>query len=71
VRQPKNSNEAATEAPLARCAARSCKKPRNGASPVPAPIMIIGNCGSSGGRKAIVGSRTKANTVLFGALDSK
>jgi hypothetical protein len=29
---------------------------------VPAPIMTIGICGS-GGRKAMVGSRTKTNTV--------
>ena len=31
--------------------------------PVPAPTMIIGTCGFSGGRKAIVGFRTRTKTV--------
>ena len=31
--------------------------------PVPAPTMIIGTCGFSGGRKAMLGWRTKVNTV--------
>ena len=44
-------------------AARSCRKPRNGAIPVPAPTMIIGVCGLSGGRNGIDGSRTNTNAV--------
>ena len=44
-------------------AARSCRKPRNGANPVPAPTMIIGVCGFAGGRNAMLGDRTNAKTV--------
>ena len=46
---------APTGTPWSRSAARSCRKPRNGASPVPAPTMIIGVCGFSGGRNAMLG----------------
>ena len=31
--------------------------------PVPAPTMIIGTWGFSGGRKVMLGLRTKVNTV--------
>ena len=65
MRQPKNSSDGPTGTPWSRSAARSCRKPRNGASPVPAPIMIIGVCGFSGGRNAMLGERTKVNTVPF------
>ena len=46
--------------PLALRAARSCRKPRNGASPVPGPIMMIGTDKSSGRRKPALVSRTVA-----------
>ena len=42
-----------------------------GASPVPAPTMIIGTCGFSGGRNAIDGSCTNADTVVFSGLAAR
>ncbi len=39
--------------------------------PVPAPTMIIGTCGFSGGRNGIVGLRTKVKTVLPSMLASR
>lgn len=68
VRQPKKSSDWATGTPCSACVARSCRKPRKGARPVPQPIMIIGTWGLSGGRNGIVGLRTKAKTVLSGSL---
>jgi cytochrome P450/NADPH-cytochrome P450 reductase len=38
--------------------ARSCRKPRKGARPVPGPIITIGVFGSAGGRNAMFGDRT-------------
>src|SRR3954453_7955235 len=49
--------------PLARSDSRSWRNPRNGAIPVPAPAMIIGTCGFAGGRKGMLGCRTKTKTV--------
>ena len=47
-------------APCALRCARSCRKPRNGASPVPGPTMITGTAGSSGSRKPALVSRMVA-----------
>ncbi len=41
--------------PRAPTASRSCMNARNGATPVPGPIMIIGRCGSAGSRKCRFG----------------
>ena len=71
VRQPKNSRDGASVAPLAFCSARSCRNPRNGANPVPAPTMIIGTAGSAGGRNGMVGCRVNTKTVLPGSIDCR
>src|SRR5215211_7256542 len=57
-----------TGTPFSARAARSWRKPRKGATPVPAPTMIIGRCGLAGGRNGMVGLRTKVNWVLFSML---
>src|SRR2546429_9061221 len=56
-------NDSAARERLCFSAARSWRKPRNGATPVPGPTMIIGTCGLSGGRNGIVGLPTKPYTV--------
>ena len=70
-RQPKNRIDSPIGAPRSFRSARSCRKPRNGAIPVPAPTMIIGMCGFSGGRNGMVGLRTNVNTVLPSMLASR
>src|SRR5215211_3243839 len=57
-----------TGTPFSARAARSCRKPRKGAIPVPAPTMIIGTCGLAGGRNGMVGLRTNVNWVLPSTL---
>lgn len=46
-----NCNGCESLVPEAAMAARSCKKPRKGARPVPGPIMISGAVGSDGSLK--------------------
>src|SRR5262249_61384098 len=61
-RQPKNRIDSPIGAPCFFNAARSSRNPRNGATPVPGPIMIIGRGGVSGGGKGVVGLRREAGT---------
>ena len=58
----RTASPAPAPCPAARSAARSRKNPRNGASPVPGPIMMSGVAGSSGSRKPALVSRTAAWT---------
>ena len=48
------------------CTARSCRKPRNGARPVPAQTITIGVSGEAGGWKWSFDERTATATRVPG-----
>lgn len=68
------SSSALNEVPFVRSVMRSCRKPRYGAKPVPAPIMRRGAVGSRGSRKVLwrrkIGTRVPGNFSLRKVLDS-
>ena len=68
------SKFALNEVPFLRRLKRSCRKPRYGAKPVPAPIIRRGAVGSRGSRKVLwrrkMGTRVPGNFSLRKVLDN-